>query len=78
MPRSTKTKEIIVHKVRGLGSEYPGFMPLLHRHFEKAKPTVASAKEATIIAPVDLLNLLVPPVLLDEIEAIEIHYKKVV
>lgn len=73
--RSAAPKEVNIIKVIGNG-ELPGFIPLVHRHFQKAKPFVASATSATVIASTDLLDLIVPEKLLSQIESVEVVYEK--
>lgn len=75
MSRSTAPREVIVLKTAGEG-ELPPFIPLFHRHFQKAKPFVGDRTRATLVANVDLLDLLVPESFLNKIESIEIVYQK--
>lgn len=75
----SRAKEMVVDvfKVRtGSTSELPAFIGLFHRHFQKSMPTVASDREATVTAPVDLLDLMMPESLLKDVESVEVHYKK--
>lgn len=73
--RSNKGYIIEVFKVKGIG-EIPPFIPLIHRHFVKAVPPVVNKTEAHLTASVDLLDLIVPSEILDNIEEIEITYRK--
>jgi hypothetical protein len=72
MKRSKSQIEISV--VRGKG-ELPGFLGLFHRHFQKAIPATTGT-QAKLIAPLDLLDMMVPSNLLANIESIEIHYDR--
>jgi hypothetical protein len=72
--RAKRPYTIDISKIRG--SELPAFLGLIHRHFEKAKPVVASVKTATVNASVDLLDMVVPPDILATIDSVEIHYDK--
>jgi hypothetical protein len=72
MKRSKSQVEISV--VRGKG-ELPGFLGLFHRHFQKAIPAT-TGQQAKLIAPLDLLDMMVPSNLLSNIESIEIHYDR--
>lgn len=75
MSRSSKPPVVEITKV--IGSELPPFLPLLHRHFQKSLPYVPSgAMTSTLVANVDLLDLLVPQPILESIESIEIVYDK--
>jgi hypothetical protein len=56
------------------GETLPTFLGIIHRHFEKSLPAVSDAKEVTLIAPLDLLDYIVPDIMLDKIESIEIRY----
>ncbi len=73
--RSTKPGTVEISVVKGKGA-LPTFLLLFQRHFEKACPAVASPTSATLIAPVDHLGLLIPPNLLDEIDSIEVLYRR--
>lgn len=72
--RSSNPRTVEVYKTVSAGC-MPPMLGLFHRHFQKSLPTTGE-KEATIVAPVDLLDLLVPPEILNGIESIEIVYKK--
>ena len=73
--RSSKL-EVQVSKVSNLGDQ-PPFLGICHRHFEKAKPFVASgAKEVILMAPLDMLDFLLTPALVAEIDEIQIVYKR--
>jgi hypothetical protein len=54
----------------------PPFLGVIHRHFEKAKPQIGGVKSATITAPLDMLDLLIPQALLNSIEELQITYQK--
>lgn len=72
-----KQPEVVIQKVRqGNEVSLPPFIGLFHRHFQKALPKVASQESAIVTAPVDLLDLILPDRLLDQIESIEVVYKK--
>lgn len=73
--RSHRPKIIEVSAIRGKGA-IPAFLPLFQRHFEKSNPTVASTKEATVIAPLDLLSMIAPADLIKSIESIEVTYRR--
>lgn len=75
MSRSQKPHEVHIQKIIGLGADLPPIFALAHRHFEKSNP-MCSAKQATLIVPLDLLDFLAPVGLLDKIESIEVTYRK--
>lgn len=72
--RSKAPQVIQINKVRDRGP-LPPFVGLLHRHFQKALPALASNKQAVLNAPIDLLDMIVPDDMLDSIESIEVHYE---
>jgi hypothetical protein len=72
--RSKATKTVDVSKLIGIGTPLPPFLGLIHRHFEKARPAV-NGKKATLNAPVDLIDMIVPEDMLKDIESIEIVYE---
>jgi hypothetical protein len=74
MSRSTKPYSINVYKTDK--GDFPVFLGIIHRHFEKSLPSVSNAREVTLVAPIDLLDMLVPAALLDKIDSLEITYRK--
>jgi hypothetical protein len=72
-----KPLTIEVEKVRNNG-ELPPFLGVLQRHFEKAKPVTGPApKQAThLTAPLEMLDFLVPAILIGSLESVEIVYQK--
>lgn len=75
MARSKTIHVIPVEKLKDVGS-MPAFLELCHRHFQKSRPSIKSDVEATLVAPLDLLDLIVPEKLLSPIESLEIVYRK--
>jgi hypothetical protein len=73
--RSKKTPVIEIQKVRTTG-EMPLFLGVLQRHWEKSKPAIADPKKATLVAPIEMLDFLVPQALLANFESVEILYEK--
>lgn len=73
--RSSNKQTVSIQKIIQQG-DLPGFLPLIHRHFQKANPATASNQDAIVNAPVDLLEKILPPPLLTTIDAVEVHYKK--
>jgi hypothetical protein len=73
--RSDKPKVIEVTKLIGQG-ELPGFIPLAHRHFQKALPHVSNNKKVTLTVATDLLDMVVPERILNQISSVEIEYEK--
>lgn len=70
-----KQKVVEITQVKG-SAELPPFIPLAHRHFQKSLPFVADTRAAKLNINVDLLDLLLPARLLNEIEEITIEYQK--
>lgn len=70
-----KELRVEVLKVRDTG-QIPPYIPLIHRHFQKACPALANRDYAQVTAPVDLLSLMMPEWMIDHIESIEVTYKK--
>ena len=73
--RSTKPKEVKISKVSTQGT-LPPFLDLIVRHYEKSVPIVTNDKQATLVAPLDLLSILIPGSMLATIASIEIEFKK--
>lgn len=73
--RSPRTRELMVIKTIGEG-EMPAFLPMLHHHFQKAKPATGASKEITLTAPLDMLEMMgLPSSLISSIESIEVTYR---
>lgn len=63
-------------KVNDLGI-LPPMIGVIHRHFEKSKPTVPDTTfTVTLSAPTDYLEFVCPDEILRNIEEIEILYRK--
>lgn len=76
MPKKSDPIEVAV--IRGKAA-IPVYVSLFHKYFEKSNPTVASKKRATLVAPLDQLDMLMtggPTNLISSIESIEIHYER--
>jgi hypothetical protein len=69
-----KVPTIEITKVKGQG-EMPPFLGVCHRHFEKAMPA-CGVTQATLTAPLEMLEFLIPAALVNAIESVEILYKK--
>ncbi len=72
--------EILIEKVTGKG-DFPPFIKLIQRHFEKARPFVPEAgatgkMQIVLTAPLDLIGMTIPASLLENIESIEMIYRK--
>jgi hypothetical protein len=65
---------IEIQKVKGVG-EMPPFLGVIQRHFEKAIP-ISSGTGATLTAPLEMLEFLIPAALVNAIESVAIIYKK--
>jgi hypothetical protein len=72
--KKPKVYEINVTKVEGVGA-LPPFLGVCVRHFQKSKPLVTSEKEATLVAPLDLLGMILPTVMMDPIDSLEIVFR---
>lgn len=76
VPKKPDPIEIAVIKGK---ATIPLYVSLFHKYFEKSNPTVASSKRATLVAPLDQLDMLMmdgPARLTASIESIEIHYER--
>lgn len=73
--RSKKERTLRVDFIDN-GQGLPQYIGLIQHHFEKSRPVVASKKEATLNAPLDLLNMVIAEGLLSELESIEVVYRK--
>jgi hypothetical protein len=70
-----RTPTIEVRKNRNAG-EMPPFLGVIHRHFEKAIPISGSTNKVTLIAPLEMLEFLIPQALVNGIESVQIVYEK--
>lgn len=79
MSRSKNRNEIEILKVLGMG-QWPPYIELAQRHFEKEKPDVPGVvdssgyRRATVTAPTDLMRLVLPEDVVDQIESLELVY----
>ena len=55
---------------------FPGYISLIHRHFEKEVPPISDPKHGSFDGSLDLMRLAVPESLLTEVEAITLVYQK--
>ena len=55
----------------------PGYINLIHRHFEKESPSLVSGvKQGTFSGPIDLMRMTIPASLLEDVEEITLGYQK--
>lgn len=74
--RSTSTPTLTIFKTRNWAA-FPAFVDLAQRHFEKERPNGREeGSNRAFTVPVDLLRMVLPPRLVDELVEVEIVYGK--
>lgn len=76
MSRSTHAPIITVQVPTKSSSDFPPFIGVIHRHFQKALPSTSDAREVTLTAPLDMLGFMIPEHVLNRMESLEIVYHR--
>lgn len=72
----SKSHVITIRKGENYVPLIPSFIDMLLRHLEKEGTALPGAKSGTFLVPVDLVRLMLPSFVTEEIESIEITFKK--